>query len=89
MSVAGSRSGVRRFLFSGQGWPYLLVPFIPLAVALQALDASAALVFFSAALGVVPTAALMGRATEELAARAERFAELLVECVHRCVLRIA
>jgi len=61
---------VRRFLLSGQGWPYLLVPFIPLAVALQAVDAPAALVFFSAALGVVPTAALMGRATEELAARA-------------------
>jgi Ca2+:H+ antiporter len=70
VSVAGSRSDVRRFLLSGQGWPYLLVPFIPLAVALQAVDAPAALVFFSAALGVVPTAALMGRATEELAARA-------------------
>src|SRR5213082_1614208 len=33
------------------------------------MGASAALVFFSSALGVVPTAALMGRATEELADR--------------------
>jgi Ca2+:H+ antiporter len=61
---------VRRFLLSGQGWPYLLVPFIPIAVALQAIEAPAAFIFFSAALGVIPTAALMGRATEELAARA-------------------
>src|SRR5918912_3436621 len=61
---------LRSFLLSGQGWPYLLVPFIPLAVGLQAIDAPAAFVFFSAALGVIPTAALMGRATEELAARA-------------------
>jgi len=61
---------VSRFLFSGKGWPYLLVPFIPAAVALEVAHASAALIFSAAALGVVPTAALMGRATEELAARA-------------------
>ncbi len=61
---------LRRFLFSGQGWPYLLVPFIPIAVALDLAEAGATIVFFSSALGVVPTAALMGRATEELAARA-------------------
>src|SRR5437764_9954670 len=58
------------FLMSGQGWPYLLVPFIPLAVALDLAGASSTLIFFSSALGVIPTAALMGRATEELAARA-------------------
>jgi hypothetical protein len=23
---------LRRFLFSGSGWPYLLVPFIPVAI---------------------------------------------------------
>jgi Ca2+:H+ antiporter len=69
VSVVRSRRDLR-FLFSGQGWPYLLVPFIPLAVLLDAIDATAALVFFSSALGVIPTAALMGRATEELAARA-------------------
>jgi len=58
-----------RFLLSGDGWPYLLVPFIPLAIALELAHAAASLVFFAAALGVIPTAALMGRATEELAAR--------------------
>jgi Ca2+:H+ antiporter len=63
------RFNLRRFLLSGEGWPYLLVPFIPIAVALDIAGAGAALIFFAAALGVVPTAALMGRATEELAAR--------------------
>jgi Ca2+:H+ antiporter len=57
------------FLFSGQGWPYLLVPFIPIAVVLDVAHASAAAIFFTSAAGVIPTAALMGRATEELAAR--------------------
>ncbi len=60
---------MRRFLLSGTGWPYLLVPFIPAAIALELGHASAGLIFFTAAAGVVPTAALMGRATEELAAR--------------------
>src|SRR3954452_3415736 len=58
-----------RFLTSGQGWPYLLVPFIPIAIVLDVAGASPTTVFFSSALGVIPTAALMGRATEELAAR--------------------
>src|SRR5881392_770664 len=58
-----------RFMTSGQGWPYLLVPFIPIAIVLDVAGASATAVFFSSALGVIPTAALMGRATEELAAR--------------------
>jgi Ca2+:H+ antiporter len=66
---AGSRKSFGRFLFSGQGWPYLLVPFIALAIVLDAAGADAPLVFFASALGVVPTAALMGKATEELAAR--------------------
>jgi Ca2+:H+ antiporter len=57
------------FLLSPNGWPYLLVPFIPLAVALELGHASSGLIFFSAALGVIPTAALMGRATEEVAAQ--------------------
>src|SRR6185312_15806276 len=64
------RAGLRRFLTSGAGWPYLLVPFIPAAVAADVAHASAVLVFTCSALGVIPTAALMGRATEELAARA-------------------
>jgi Ca2+:H+ antiporter len=63
------RGGVFGFLRSAQGWPYLLTPFIPAAVALEAAHASAGLIFFVAALGIIPTAALMGLATEELAAR--------------------
>src|SRR3954470_23451854 len=61
---------LRSFLTSGQGWPYLLVPFIPLAIVLDVAHASPVAVFFVSAAGVIPTAALMGRATEELAARA-------------------
>jgi Ca2+:H+ antiporter len=60
---------LRRFLLSGDGWPYLLVPFIPIAIALDLAHAGAGLVFGSSALGVIPTAALMGKATEELASR--------------------
>ncbi len=61
---------LRRFLLSGSGWPYLLVPFIPIAIALEFGHASASVIFLAAAAGVIPTAALMGRATEELAHRA-------------------
>ena len=57
-------------IFSRDGWPYLLVPMIPLAVILELIHAGPALIFFVSALGVIPTAALMGRATEELADRA-------------------
>src|SRR3954451_15677603 len=59
----------RPFLLTGEGWPYLLVPLIPVAVVLELTHAGAVPVFFASALGVIPTAALMGRATEELAAR--------------------
>jgi Ca2+:H+ antiporter len=61
--------GLRGFLFSAQGWPYLLTPFIAAAVGLELAHAPAPLVFACAALGIIPTAALMGLATEELAAR--------------------
>ena len=61
--------GLRRFLLSGEGWPYLLVPFIPIAIALELGHASASVIFICSALGVIPTAALMGQATEQLAAR--------------------
>ena len=54
---------------SAYGWPYLLTPLIPIAVALDLAGAPATVVFAAAALGIIPTAALMGRATEELAAR--------------------
>jgi Ca2+:H+ antiporter len=60
---------VAAFLRTPQGWPYLLTPLIPAAVALDLAGASAGAVFVASALGIVPTAALMGRATEELAAR--------------------
>jgi Ca2+:H+ antiporter len=69
VSQAQASFNLRRFLLSGEGWPYVLVPFIPIAVALRFADADATIVFFASALGVIPTAALMGRATEELAAR--------------------
>jgi Ca2+:H+ antiporter len=69
MATADGVSNLRRWLFSGEGWPYLLVPFIPIAVALELAHAEATIVFAASALGVIPTAALMGRATEELAAR--------------------
>jgi Ca2+:H+ antiporter len=64
------RRGLAAFLLSGDGWPYALVPFIPIAVALEFGHASPALIFSTSAIGVIPTAALMGRATEELADRA-------------------
>jgi Ca2+:H+ antiporter len=71
MAEAPPRSGfdLRRFLFSGSGWPYLLVPFIAVAIALEFAHADPVLIFVAAALGVIPTAALMGRSTEELSAR--------------------
>jgi Ca2+:H+ antiporter len=69
VTETGGQNGARSFLFSAQGWPYLLTPLIPLAVALELAHASAGVVFGAAALGIIPTAALMGLATEELAAR--------------------
>src|SRR3954467_12512400 len=61
---------MRRFLFSSEGWPYLLVPFIPIAVVFEFGGVGAVPTFFASTLGVIPTAALWGRGTEELAARA-------------------
>jgi Ca2+:H+ antiporter len=49
---------------------YYLSAFIPIAVGLDLASASAPLVFFASAIGVIPTAALMSDATEQLAARA-------------------
>ncbi|MGI9019525.1 MAG: calcium/proton exchanger [Solirubrobacterales bacterium] len=61
--------GPLRFLVSAQGWPYLLTPFIALAVILELTHASATVIFACSAAGIIPTAALMGLATEELAAK--------------------
>lgn len=65
----GASRGPLRFLFSADGWPYLLVIAIPLAIALDLAHADPVLVFCTAAIGLIPAAAVMGRATEELAAR--------------------
>jgi Ca2+:H+ antiporter len=48
---------------------YVLGLFIPAAIVLKLADAPDTAIFFVAAIGVIPTAALMGRATEELAAQ--------------------
>jgi Ca2+:H+ antiporter len=48
---------------------YYLAVFIPVAIALDLANASPTAVFFTAALGIVPTAVLMSDATEHLAAR--------------------
>ena len=69
MSGGPERSGLRAYLL-GAGWPYLLTPFIVVAVVLEVVHGPAAAVFGASALGVIPPAALMGRATEELADRA-------------------
>jgi Ca2+:H+ antiporter len=63
-----SPSPARR-LFSPDGWPYLLSPLIPAAVIVDISDAPAAVVFFVSAIALIPPAAVMGRATEELAER--------------------
>jgi Ca2+:H+ antiporter len=62
-------ASLKRFLLSGDGWPYLLVPFIPIAIVLELTAAEATIIFAASALGVIPTAALMGKATDQLAAR--------------------
>jgi Ca2+:H+ antiporter len=49
---------------------YGLSAFIPVALVLDLTGASPSLVFGASALGIVPTAALMSEATEQLAARA-------------------
>jgi Ca2+:H+ antiporter len=48
---------------------YYLAVFIPTAVILELAHASPVLVFTAAALGVIPTAAVMGQATEHIAAK--------------------
>ncbi|HEX2070714.1 MAG TPA: calcium/proton exchanger [Thermoleophilaceae bacterium] len=48
---------------------HYLAVFIPTAVALELAHASPVLIFGAAALGVIPTAAVMGEATEQIAAK--------------------
>ena len=66
----GRRRGLLGFLLSGDGWPYFMVPFIPVAIVLELVHAGPGLIFATSAIGVIPTAALMGAATEHLADRA-------------------
>jgi Ca2+:H+ antiporter len=66
---ASQKRSLRQWLLSAEGWPYVLVPLIPAAIVLELTHASATVIFITAALGIIPTAALMGKATEELAAR--------------------
>ena len=49
---------------------YYLAVFIPVAIGLELAHASPSLIFAASAVGVIPTAALMSDATEQLAARA-------------------
>ena len=59
----------RRRLLGPDSWPYLLSPLILAAVLVDLLGASAVVVFFVSAVALIPPAAMMGRATEELAER--------------------
>ncbi len=68
-SAPKERKGFLGFLLSSEGWPLFLVPFIPIAIFLELAHGNATAIFITSALGVIPTAALMGRATEELAVR--------------------
>src|SRR3954462_3045212 len=56
-------------LIGADSWPYLLSPLIPAAVIVDLAGASATVIFFAAAVALIPPAAMMGRATEELAER--------------------
>ncbi|RIH85145.1 Ca(2+)/H(+) antiporter [Meiothermus luteus] len=51
-------------------WNYILLAFVPLAVALEVSHAPAVWIFLASSLALLPLAGLMGRATEELAGRA-------------------
>src|SRR3954467_7941185 len=69
MAEASSPPSGGRRLFGADSWPYLLSPLIPAAVIVDLLDAPATAVFFVSAVALIPPAAMMGRATEELAER--------------------
>src|SRR3954464_2113896 len=59
----------KRRIFGADSWPYLLAPLIPAAVIVDLADAPATVTFFVSAVALIPPAAMMGRATEELAER--------------------
>lgn len=55
---------MKKLLKPGIHWLFV---FIPIAIALEKMHASAPLVFFSASLSIIPIARLIGRSTEHLA----------------------
>ena len=70
MSVKGSEPEEAEGREGVVMWPYYLVPFIPVAIVLELfVHPDPTWVFVTAALGVIPTAAMMGLATEELASK--------------------
>jgi Ca2+:H+ antiporter len=64
-----SPSPAKRRLLGPDSWPYFLAPLIPAAVLVDVADAPATVIFFISAVALIPPAAMMGRATEELAER--------------------
>jgi Ca2+:H+ antiporter len=69
MPEATSPSPGGRRLFGPDSWPYLLSPLILAAIIADVAGASGTVVFVLSALALIPPAAMMGRATEELAER--------------------
>src|SRR3954464_10711714 len=59
----------KRRRLGADSWPYLLSPLIVAAVIADLAGAPATVIFFLSALALIPPAAMMGRATEELAER--------------------
>jgi len=55
---------MKNILKPGIHWLFI---FIPISIVLEKMEASAPLIFFSAALSIVPIARLIGSSTEQLA----------------------
>src|SRR3954468_10796996 len=69
MPDATSPPPQKRRLIGADSWPYLLSPLIAAAIVVDLVGAPAAVIFFVSAIALIPPAAMMGRATEELAER--------------------
>lgn len=61
-------AGIRN-LFTAENALLLLLVFVPIAIALELAHASAVAIFASSSIAIIPLAGLMGRATEQIAAR--------------------
>src|SRR3954466_14821249 len=62
-------SSAKRRMLGPDSWPYVLSPLILAAVIADLAGAPATVIFFVSAVALIPPAAMMGRATEELAER--------------------